>query len=389
MNIDEVKQFLGRKVSGASLDDIEGIGDFSLFKEAAVNVLTEIMPAETVRHNTLEVFNDIYDYGPPADFRGLADIRPQSLSRDESDNATRRYLESFDQNKNLGEFTEEWADGDKLLRYVRPITTPGNLGIHTMDSLATNGTWDGTASNIALSTRDPYKGSGSISADYDTGEYIENDDMTAIDLSEHENKSTLFLAGFFPGSSFITNIDLQWGNDVDSNFFNRTVTAPQFGSFKDGWNVIPFAWNGATETGTVDTTKIDSIRVTIALSTSDTDIRIDNIFSALGEVRDIIYYSNFLFRTSAGVWIETPTDDTDIVNLDTDAHNLFLYECARIATLQLQGNSDLYKTYTSMLYNEPDEHSDEPSMYARYKERTPEEEIRAQTQYRTIGYTKK
>ncbi|MCH8063998.1 MAG: hypothetical protein IH861_16010, partial [Chloroflexi bacterium] len=236
---------MSRKLAGASIDDILGISDFSLFKEAASNLLNEINPAETVRHTTLSVFTDIHDYDPPDDIKEVVDIRPQTATRDSSENPTRRFIESFDQNKNREDFSLEWQNAVRVLRYVKP--TGSNIGIHTMDGLATNGTWDGTASNIALDTDNPFKGSGSIRADYDTGEYIENDDMTQVDLSDHENKSTLFLVGFFPDASFITDVNLRWGNST-SVYFDRTVTAPQFGAFKNGWNLIPFDWNGATQT---------------------------------------------------------------------------------------------------------------------------------------------
>ncbi len=381
MQISQLKNILGRKLSGANIDDVQGISDFTLFEEAAKNLLSEITPAETTRHSTLEVFTDIFDYDPPDDFRGLIDVRPQSATRADSDNPTRRFTEAFDQSRNNNEFTEEWQDGSKILRYAKNIE--GNIGIHNMDGLDTNGTWDGTASNIALTTLNPFKGSGSINADYDTGEYIENDDMTQVDLSDHDEIGTLFIAAYFPDASFVTDVNLRWGNSP-TVYWNRTVTAPQIGAFKNGWNIIPFAWNGATETGTVDPAAIDFIRVTLTLSTSDTDIRVDNIFSALGTIRDIVYYSTFLFRKSATVWLSLPTADSDIINLDIDAENIFVYECVRIAALGL-ANFPVYQEYTDMLYGEPGK----PGMYDRYKQRTPDEEILPQTQYRKIFYIKK
>src|SRR3990167_246811 len=187
MDITQLKNILNRKLGGASIDDIQGISDYSLFKEAAVNLLTEVNPAETIRHSTIDIFKEVYDYDPPDDLMGLADIRPQTANRASNENPTRRFIESFDQSRNEEDFTLEWYNATKILRYKKSVGD--NIGIHTMDGLATNGTWDGTAANIALNTANPYKGSGSIIADYDTGEYIEHDDFTAIDLSDHESKS--------------------------------------------------------------------------------------------------------------------------------------------------------------------------------------------------------
>ena len=168
-------------------------------------------------------------------------------------------------------------------------------------------------------------------------------------------------------------------------YFNRTVTAPQFGAFKNGWNLIPFAWNGATETGTVDTEKIDFLRMTLALSTSDTDIKFDNVFSALGEIQDLIYYSNFLFRSSSTNWFATPTADSNDINLDHDSENLFVNECVRLAALGLQGEGEIFRVYTALLYGAGEDVGD----YARYKTRNPDEAIHPQTQYRTFRYNRK
>ena len=121
------------------------------------------------------------------------------------------------------------------------------------------------------------------------------------------------------------------------------------------------------------------------LSSSDTDIKIDNIFSALGEVQDVVYYSKYLFRNTSGTWLESPTADSDIVNLNDDAENMFVYECIRLAALGLQGRSETYLTYTAMLYGDDKDEGE----YSRYSVRNPEETILPQTQHRIIGYNKK
>lgn len=384
MTITTLKGILNRKFAGSNIDEVQGISDYSLFAEAAGYFLGEVNAAETTRLGTLEVFQDVYDYAPQADFKELVDTRPQNSARARSDNATRRFSEEFDQNKNWhnDEFAVEWRDAAKVLRYSKSIS--GSTGIHNMDSLAGNGTWTGTAANIALSTQNPYKGGGSIVADYDTGEYIENTGLTAVDLSDHENKSTLFLAGYFPDASLVTSIELRFGSS-SANYFSRSRTAPQFGAFRNGWNLIPFAWNGATETGTVDTDNIDYLRITPTLSSSDTDIKFDNIFSALGVTRDILYYSNYLFRSAAGTWLATPTADSDILNLDTDSENLYVYECIRLIAAQLQNRDTVYTKYTNELYGTPQK----VGMYERYKRRKPDEMIVPQGRYRRFGYNKK
>lgn len=381
MNLTSLKDILGRKFEGSSLDDIQGISDYSLFKEAAVNVLSRIDPQETLRYSSLSVFKDVYDYSPPTDLKDVADIKPQTASRSDTDNATKRYLEGFDQDKNQDDFTLEWRDGSKVLRYSKDV---GNvITLHGMDSLTGDGTWDGSAANIVLDEENPYKGSGSIRADFDTGEYIENDDFDAIDLSDHENKSMIFLSGYFPDASLVTSIELRWGSS-STVYFSRTVTVPQFGSFRNGWNLIPFNWNGATETGTVDTENINFLRIIPTLSSSDTDIKFDNVFSALPQVRDLVYYSSYLFRSSAGTFKETPTDDTDIVNLDIEAENIYIYECCQLIAEQLTRPDDSQKYYNKLHGT-----NQMTGLYDHYNKRKPGEAIKPQSAWRKFGYKKK
>src|SRR3990167_8044988 len=111
MNITSLKGILNRKFAGANIDEVQGISDYSLFQEAATNLVNEINPAETVRLGTVEVFTDVFDYDPSDDVKELLDIRPQTATRDDDDNATRRFSEEFDQKKDDNDFSIEWRDG--------------------------------------------------------------------------------------------------------------------------------------------------------------------------------------------------------------------------------------------------------------------------------------
>ena len=62
----------------------------------------------------------------------------------------------------------------------------------------------------------------------------------------------------------------------------------------------------------------------------------------LGAIWEIDYYSKYLFRNSSGTWIEKPTAETDIVNLDTTGYNVLLYELCLICSHELQGEDSRY-----------------------------------------------
>jgi len=366
MNITSVKDSLGRKITGASLDSVQGISDYSLFKEAAVNLIGEIKPIETTRHATINIFDGIYDYSPSADLNSIADIRPQTYDRNRSDNAQHRFMAEFDRNKNIesNEFSIEWRDGYKLLRYARNVGK--SIGIdETIDDNWTAGTG---VSNIAEDTIIYAEGNRSLRFDVTSGtNLITWAGTTTKDLSTHTNRSSFFRWVYYPDSSFISSLKLRVGSS-SANYYEITGVI-HFGSIRSGWNLYRFDWNGVADAGTTDETAIDYVRLELTTTSSDTDIRIGQLSSKLPVPREYVYYSNYLFRNTSGTFLEIPTADTDIVNLDTDGENLFIEECARIAARELQ-NNDLRRQYEIELYGD----DKVGGGYARYRAHKPSEE---------------
>ena len=111
------------------------------------------------------------------------------------------------------------------------------------------------------------------------------------------------------------------------------------------------------------------MRFELTTTSVDTDIRIGKLSSKLPAPREYVYYSNYLFRSSSGTFKEIPTVDTDIVNLDIDAENIFLTECARIAARELH-NTELKNDYQTELYGD----IKTVGLIGRYKARKPSEE---------------
>lgn len=108
----------------------------------------------------------------------------------------------------------------------------------------------------------------------------------------------------------------------------------------DGWNLCRFDWNGATETGSPSAAATDYARVTINYNgTADTDFLVDRIFSSVGRIYEIQYYSKFIFQDgTTNALIENADSDDDIVILDTDGINLLLYRTAYLAAQQIQSS---------------------------------------------------
>lgn len=361
--ISTFKSELQRKLRGTSLARVAD--PFSTIGEAAGNVLAQIDPFETVRIAQIPnaVHDDVYDYTAPSDLKGtkVIDIRPQT-KRQVSDNPSMQPLQPFDQRKRVNDdkFTIQVNSGVKSLRYTKNIS-PAPTVLHAMNSITANGTWAATAdaSNLTEDGLNFISSGKSLNFDV-TGAsisgFIENSTMSQVDLSEQDEIAQMFIWLFVPDTSAFTSVALRWGNDT-SNFFSRTATSPHDQTaFKTGWNLVAFNWNGATETGTVDTEKIDYLRVTVTYDgVADTDFRVDNIVASNGEIYEIVYYSKSLFQNASGTFLEIPTADTDTINLDTDSFNILLYETARLVSEEVggpQGNKDI-GIYEKKLFGDP------------------------------------
>lgn len=381
--VSTLKADLTRKLHGTALSKLQS--PLSLFGEAGRNIATEIDPPETKQLAELTLYDGIYDYSPPSDLKGnkIIDLRPQA-PRAHSDNFTQKLNEEFDIYKSNQDFTIEFDNGTKVLRVSKSLT--GNQLVEGLDSLTANGTWSAAGGATSLAVDTIYKTQGSASLKFNVGAsggYIENSTFTAVDLTDHDEVSSLFVRVYVPTTTGLTNMILRWGND-SSNYWSKTVTAPHFGSsFKTGWQWVRFDWSSATETGTVAPASIDYLRLTITTSASATAYRVDEIRSVLPHIYECLYYSRFLFRSSAGTFLETPTatDDTDIINLETDGYNLLLYETCRLVAQEIQGEDSAFDAafFKQELYG--DGSANKPGMYKRYKKSYPSETIKSQSTY--------
>jgi hypothetical protein len=172
---------------------------------------------------------------------------------------------------------------------------------------------------------------------------LTNSTMTAVDCSDEEDVGSMFMPVFFSDASNITSVQLKWGSS-SVNHWKTTVTGTSEGlAFQDGWNLLKFDWQGSTETGTPNSNVVNYVEVTITYDgTATPNCRIDNIVLRLGEIYNIKYYSKFLFRNNSGIWINKPTADTDIVNLDEDSYNILLFILSYLVTQKIQGEDGVF-----------------------------------------------
>ena len=345
--ITKAKEDLQGVLKGTSVNKITNIN--RLFNRAARQLLEDVDPQETKRKAQIAnaIYDQVYDYSAPSDLKGnkIIDLRPQ-VNRSQSDSFSQAYSRDFDLNKlvedNLLQVT--FNQGVKTIRIKKSLT--GAIAVNEVNGISTNGTWVGSndATNLTTDSLNYVSGSGSVRFDLSgatTTGTLTNSTFTAIDLSDHEDESSLFLWVFLPDSSVVTSFSLRWGSSA-ADYWSDSATTQHIGAFVNGWNLLRFDWNGATETGTPSASAVDYLQLSITYNGDpETDIRIDNVVSNLGQIFDAEYYSKYLFTSgSSGAWIEEVASDSDYLNLDTDSYNLFLFKAAELAAQQSEMTKD-------------------------------------------------
>jgi hypothetical protein len=390
--IGQLKTTITSRLHGTTLNKISDF--YVLCRDTAENMLSRIDPAETNRRALLTnaVYDKVYDYSLPADFKAPSNLAKQSDQYNFSNNSSlaRTYNRQFGNQKADNQFAIVWENTIQFMRFAKYLNAPAL--IDKADSLTENGAWavGSNASDLVLDTLNYVSGTGSLKATTSS-----------------------------PGA--IVNVILRIGND-SSNYYSKTITAGHFDSFVTGWNLCRFDLSDAVLTGTVDTENIDYIRVTVTYNTNQTayfektltnavdlsvnsgnyfsngavfaylnfgsvtsltTLRLDNITANIGTLYDLSYYSNYLFRSSAGTWIEQPTADTDILNLSSVSYKIFEAEMCKIITQQVQGAMGAFDfAYWNLQLEGDDDHL---GLYDQYLQQFPSERIEAQTDYYNVS----
>lgn len=265
------------------------------------------------------VFHNVFDYSLPADisYDKIARLmfETEETNKSSFEKTKAKYLFSSRnpyRYKNV-EFTGfndievvavDFKDGSPFLN-LRLSEDLGAATLHTCESITANGTWavSGDGSGLRVDNYRYKEGSASLAFDCaGTSVILTNSDITAIDLSGYELKGKLFCWVYFP-DSVPSSITLNWGSD-SANYFSKAATVCQNGlPFSSGWNLVGFDWETATETGTVVTTAIDYLvlSLTFATSVTATAMKMDYFFCSKGKECSLDYYSKYLVSSNADV----------------------------------------------------------------------------------------
>lgn len=365
-SITQLKSDLEPILHGTTIDEVPNID--SVISRAARQLLHDVDPQETIRRSPLSsaIFGDTFVYPCPIDVKTnkVIDIRPQT-NRKNWQNPTQTFSRNFDLSKDNQQMlvNVDYNTGIKTLNISIPPQT--TLTVNNADDITDNGTWAVTSalSNLTEDTLNYVVSNSSLRFDMAAGGtgvsgYIENSTMESVDISAYDPDGTVFMWVYLPTGSQFQSVQLYIGSS-SSNYYYGTVTTSQGGvAFVNGWNLLAFNIAQLTETGTVDPTAINYIRVTFTTDgTAQTSIRLNGLTIQLGAVYEIEYYSNYLFRDlSTGAWQETVTDDSNLVNLEPTSYNLLLDLTALLLAQQLQSQNGMFdykyfkETYTQNLF---------------------------------------
>lgn len=344
MSVSQIEDHLIGMGHGGTLNKVRNIE--ALMERSASRLIQRMKPIETMRTQALAsvVYDDVYNYALPSDYFDLIDLIPQD-DRILWDKAFRNPAGQFDIQKAARNRTLsiEANNGAKLIR-INWRSRKGKV-LNAMNSYNGNGTWTavGSASNVSTDAIFKQSGSGSVVFDHNaTGDGIENSSMTQVDLTDENQVAAVFLWVYV--LKVPTSVGLIFGNDLTTNYWTATAATTQADGtvFQVGWNLIKFDWASSTQTGTVDASKIDSAKVTLASNGALGKVRVENIMVGIGRNFDVKYYSKYFFMTTAGVWESRPTSGDDLVLVDNDSLPHFLYECLQDMAQQMEGTDGAF-----------------------------------------------
>jgi hypothetical protein len=395
-----ISQFIAKinpKLHGTTSNKTPGI--YARLAEAAGNVLARIDPYTTKRRARIEnaIYDKVYNYTAPDDIKGVSkiiDIRPIG-ERSTTDNIEGRFSKEFDIKKEKDTLQIEYVNGVKTLRLSKKLTSRTIL--HNCDNTTLEGTItaSGDASGLDMDYLDHVSGSASLKFTLSgaTGQGILTFALnSAKNLDTLEQLGAVFNWLKFPLASALTSVTMRIGSD-SSNYYEKTVTTAHDRAFEsDAWMLLRYIQSTATKVGTPDFENIDYLQLTINYTPGTArEVKIDNITASLGEAWEVIYYSNCLFKNTAGTtYKDIPTADSDIILLENTDINLLLYEYM-ILTAQEQkgkdGTSDvvfyrlkLYGRNTTKVFDD-----DDPGLYELYEQQYPSEALVTQETYYNFG----
>lgn len=373
--VGNLKDSVSGLLTGLNLNNVSNL--YGAFERAARNLIQKAYVKEATGRSNITLYDGVYDYSAPSNIFGgaLVDLAIQGQSRAVTDYVYKRGIEVFDRNKgalpNGYMVSFEYRSGAGIMKVDNAVCQSRVILDQMSDS--TKWTLAGTGTTSYTDETDYYASPASIRFNQTTGVSTLTRTLSAqSDLTDYEGVGIIFLAIKIPSSS-LSSISVRLGSD-SSNYFEVTETDGFLGTWiYNEWLLTSFDLANATETGTVDITKVDYAQIRITTTADLTNIRVGQLFVALGTPHIAIYTSPAIFSAS-GTISDTITNDADSIILQRDAYTLYEYECALEIALQQGGSmsSPLVQTFRTLLYGSG---GNDLGLYGHYRSENPSERI--------------
>jgi hypothetical protein len=351
-SVQDGKSELEAMLHGTSLAQVVNID--GVFNRAARQLMLDIDPQETKRILPMDspIYYRIFDYSLPVDIKGnkVIDLIPLQMSY-KRDVIYSTYNQNFDVNKLSSQTNELSVISDTGNKYLRVNYNNKSLTtvLDQVTGLNNNGLWvaSGTASNLMANNQATNNNLPTVSFDATTGVGIlTNSTLGAQDLSAHFDQGSTFFSLYLPDHTLFASVSIKIGSSA-SNYYQSAALTKQFNGFdiKDGYNQFGVIFANMTKVGNPDLTAINYVQISVTVNANAYGICFFQIQNSLGFLFDIEYYSKYLFRDNiTGAWQEKVTDDSNLINLDTESYNLFLYQAAFLCVQQALGQDAGYDT---------------------------------------------
>lgn len=290
----------------------------------------------TQRYQDLLLFNGVNEYPLESDCIGISmPERPYSeISPNFNHTSPKEFIHYLNGNLTAFKFNKESM-------FLNVNYTAGVKALlHNCDTFDGNGTWSVSGDGSAIATDKQYvaEGEGSIRATVtgSTGQTVFTvSDMGAIDLTDYLVNSESFLDLYNPNDLQVTSVQVRLGSDA-SNYYQMTATTRFRGdTIMKGFGLIGFDMSTKTTAGTPTDSAIDYMRIVINHSTSASgQFRLDNIFISQATYFRLPYYSKYNVKTSAGGYIEKPTDISDTILCPFEATEAYTYKVMELAAVE-------------------------------------------------------
>lgn len=306
-------------------------------------VISDVDLRSTIRQAQLtpSLFTNIFEYACPTDMKGqaLINIKPQADKKNIDYDLTTAEEFMIDRHYNKVAF----KDND-LIRKIMVNAVVNDKQV-VIDRLDTVGGWTafGDGENLEADTHNFVRDSASLKFDIDsaggTTAGIENTGLATFDLTDFLGVSgAVFVWAYITSTTNLTNFILRIGSS-SSNYYQKTTTTQSDGTaFKTGWNLLRFDLTSLTIEGAPDNDAGAYVAIYMtkdAAKVDEDDYAFDNIILKKGEINEVVYYSKFGWRTSAGTYIENSTAISDLLQADTDEFDLFVAKGIEIAGLEV------------------------------------------------------